>query len=72
MAKLIVADIAPQSYTPHHGPIFDALLETTPSDAKSREEVQQFLSLNFLTSLPLFHFNEGSAQRKRGRLQLEI
>ena len=40
MAKLIVADIAPQSYTPHHGPIFDALLETTPSDAKSREEVQ--------------------------------
>ncbi len=44
IAKLIVADIAPQAYTPHHGPIFDALLETNPSQAQTREEVQSFLT----------------------------
>ena len=43
VSKLIVADIAPKKYTPHHGPIFDALLGTNPSDAVSREEVQSFL-----------------------------
>ena len=43
VAKLIVADIAPKAYTPHHGPIFDALLRTNPATANSREEVQSFL-----------------------------
>lgn len=43
VAKLIVADIAPKAYTPHHGPIFDALLSTNPATANSREEVQSFL-----------------------------
>ena len=38
--KLIVADIATKAYTPHHGPIFDALLETSPNQASSRESVQ--------------------------------
>ena len=51
VAKLIVADIAPQSYTPHHGPIFDALLKTTPNDAKSREEVQ--LLVKHVFGLPM-------------------
>tara|TARA_B000000532_G_scaffold175383_1_gene142166 strand:+ start:580 stop:1350 length:771 start_codon:yes stop_codon:yes gene_type:complete len=43
VAKLIVADIAPKAYTPHHGPIFNALLGTNPSVAKTRTEVQSFL-----------------------------
>ena len=40
VSKLIVADIAPNAYTPHHIPIFEALLATNPSKAMSREEVQ--------------------------------
>ncbi len=44
ISKLIVADIAPRAYTPHHGPIFDALLNTNPSQAQSREEVQNYLA----------------------------
>ena len=40
VSKLIVADIAPKAYTPHHIPIFEALLATNPSKAMSREEVQ--------------------------------
>ena len=67
VAKLIVADIAPQSYTPHHGPIFDALLETTPSNAKSREEVQQFLEskLSYEPSLVPF-LMKGLRKEKEG------
>ena len=40
VSKLIIADIAPKAYTPHHIPIFEALLATNPSKAMSREEVQ--------------------------------
>lgn len=42
--KLIVADIATKAYTPHHGPIFDALLQTSPDRATSRESVQDDLA----------------------------
>ena len=67
VAKLIVADITPQSYTPHHGPIFEALLETTPSNAKSREEVQQFLEskLSYEPSLVPF-LMKGLRKEKEG------
>ena len=41
--KLIVADIAPKAYTPHHGPIFKALNGTNPASAESRNEVQSHL-----------------------------
>ena len=34
--KLIVADIAARAYTPHHGPIFEALMATSPYKAESR------------------------------------
>tara|TARA_B100001564_G_C20502609_1_gene606934 strand:- start:322 stop:900 length:579 start_codon:yes stop_codon:yes gene_type:complete len=44
VVKLIIADIAPQAYTPHHGPIFEALLECNVNGAESREEVHEFLS----------------------------
>ena len=40
VSKLIVADISPKAYTPHHISIFEALLATNPSKAMSREEVQ--------------------------------
>ena len=42
--RMIVADIAPRAYTPHHGPIFDALLATDPNHASSREEIQAQLN----------------------------
>ena len=42
--KLVVADIAPRAYTPHHGPIFDALLATDPASAPSRDAIQSQLS----------------------------
>lgn len=42
--KLIVADIAARAYTPHHGPIFEALMATSPDTAKSREDIQLALA----------------------------
>jgi len=42
--KFIVADIAARAYTPHHGPIFDALMATDPASAPSREAIQSQLS----------------------------
>ena len=42
--KLVVADIAARAYTPHHGPIFDALLATDPASAPSRDAIQSQLS----------------------------
>ena len=44
MERMVVADIAARAYTPHHGPIFDALLGTRTSEASSREEVQSQLT----------------------------
>ena len=42
--KLVVADIAARAYTPHHGPIFDALMATDPASAPSRDAIQSQLS----------------------------
>lgn len=42
--KLVVADIAARVYTPHHGPIFDALMATDPASAPSRDAIQSQLS----------------------------
>jgi len=41
--KIVVADIASRAYTPHHGPIFDALIATHPTRAQSRQEVEGIL-----------------------------
>jgi esterase len=38
VTKLIIADIAPRAYPPHHGHIFEALKMTTPENATSREK----------------------------------
>ena len=42
--KMVVADIAARAYAPHHGPIFDALMETSPGSASGREEVEATLN----------------------------
>ena len=42
--KFIVADIAARAYTPHHGPIFEALMATSPNTATSRENIQSALA----------------------------
>ena len=44
MEKLVVADIAARAYTPHHGPIFDALRDVRPQQATTREEVRDQLA----------------------------
>ena len=43
VSKMIVADIAPCAYKAHHGPIFEALLSTDPSNATTRGEISDFL-----------------------------
>lgn len=44
LERIVVADIAARAYVPHHGPVFDALLATRPSDASGRDEVEQALN----------------------------
>jgi esterase len=41
--KLIVADIAPRAYPPHHDYIFDALLPLEMASFKTRQEIDQAL-----------------------------
>ena len=43
VSKLIVADISPKEYTPHHEHIFQALQATNPAIANTREEVLNVL-----------------------------
>ena len=41
--KLVVADIAARAYTPHHGPIFEALEGVKLAEASAREDVEAHL-----------------------------
>jgi esterase len=43
VSKLIIADISPKEYTPHHKPIFQALQSTNPAIANTRDEVLNVL-----------------------------
>lgn len=43
VSKLIIADISPKEYTPHHEPIFQALQSTNPAIANTRDEVLNVL-----------------------------
>jgi len=65
--KVIVADIAPRAYTPHHGPIFDALLATKPAFASAREDIHESLNqaLNHDSVLVPF-LMKGLHRRKEG------
>ncbi len=42
--KLIVADISPKSYPPHHDEILEALLSIDPSKIESRKEAEKLLA----------------------------
>tara|TARA_B110000211_G_scaffold102362_1_gene119164 strand:+ start:51 stop:830 length:780 start_codon:yes stop_codon:yes gene_type:complete len=46
VSKLIIADISPKEYTPHHEPIFQALQSTNPAIANTRDEVLNVLESN--------------------------
>ncbi|MBT8236224.1 MAG: alpha/beta fold hydrolase [Bacteroidia bacterium] len=46
-AKLIVADIAPRYYPPHHQHIIDGLQSLTPADLGSRSEADKALARQF-------------------------
>ncbi len=45
--KMIVADIAPRYYPPHHQHIIDGLQALTPADLRSRSEADQALASQF-------------------------
>ena len=64
--RIVVADITARAYVPHHGPIFDALLATCPSEALAREDIERDLraSLNNDPCWCLSH--EGLHNEERG------
>ncbi|PWL37920.1 alpha/beta hydrolase [Flagellimonas aquimarina] len=55
VTKLIVADISPKYYPPHHQPIIDALGKLDFSKISSRKEADQELS-NYLTDFGIRQF----------------
>lgn len=63
--KLIVADIAARAYTPHHGPIFDALTATNPAQARSRESIQHTLERTLNDDPVLIPFLMKGLHRRR-------
>lgn len=63
--KLIVADISPKKYTPHHEPIFQALQSTNPAIANSRDEVLKVLEAKLGENKVLIPFLMKSLRRKR-------
>ena len=46
--RIIVADIAPRAYPPHHGPIFEALLAVDLAAASTRQQVEAALAPSLL------------------------
>ena len=44
VAKLVIVDIAPRAYPPHHGQIFNALLSLDLNLFKTRDEISQALA----------------------------
>lgn len=44
LKKLIVVDIAPKKYPPHHDEILDGLLSFNPSEIESRQEADELMS----------------------------
>lgn len=53
--KLIVVDIAPKAYTPHHYTIFEALQSVDFDQQKTRKEVEQKLS-EFISEFSVIQF----------------
>jgi esterase len=65
VTKLIIADIAPRAYLPHHDPIFEALKMTSPENATSREEVLESLKLSLGSDSVLIQFLMKSLRREK-------
>lgn len=55
VSKLIVVDVAPRAYPPYHQEILDALRGVNPSEAGSREEIDDALA-ETITSTPVRQF----------------
>lgn len=53
--KMVVADIAPKAYTPHHLKLINSLEEINFSEVKSREEVEIILSKD-IKEIPIRQF----------------
>jgi pimeloyl-ACP methyl ester carboxylesterase len=65
VTKLIIADIAPRAYLPHHDHIFEALQKTSPENATSREEVLESLKLSLGSDSVLIQFLMKSLRREK-------
>ena len=65
VTKLIIADIAPRAYQPHHGHIFEALKKTSPRHATSREEVSLDLKSSLGNESVLIPFLMKSLRREK-------
>lgn len=65
VTKLIIADIAPRAYLPHHGHIFDALQKTSPEKATSREQVLELLKSSLGNENVLIQFLMKSLRREK-------
>lgn len=65
VTKLIIADIAPRTYDPHHGHIFEALKKTSPGKATSREEVSEELKSSLGNDSVLIPFLMKSLRREK-------
>jgi esterase len=71
--RLIVVDIAPRAYPPHHQHIFDALLAIDLSKAESRQAVEEALVriLNEPASMPQF-LMKNLTREKDGRFRWKM
>ena len=65
VTKLIIADIAPRAYLPHHDHIFKALQKTFPEKATSREQVLEHLKSNLGNENVLIQFLMKSLRREK-------
>ena len=65
VTKLIIADIAPRAYLPHHDHIFEALQKTFPEQATSREHVLEALTSRLGNENVLIPFLMKSLRREK-------
>lgn len=65
VTKLIIADIAPRAYLPHHDHIFKALQKTFPEKATSRDQVLEILKSSLGNEDVLIQFLMKSLRREK-------
>lgn len=67
--KLIVVDIAPKPYKPHHNTYFEAMLELPVSELTSRSDIQKQLAQKIKNQAVLLFIAKNLERRKEGGFQ---